>query len=117
MKTCPRCSLGSPNSAVMCDCGYAFDAVAAESARAGGFAPRDETHPRGPSKAAKVGVGILGYFVGAFPVTFIAEYRAALGGGETPALSIVSVFTGIAGVVVALRILRRRHESRSRSNR
>jgi hypothetical protein len=98
----------------MCDCGHAFDALAAESARASGFVQRDQTHPAGPSKGAKIGVGILGYFAGAFPVTFIAEYRAALGGGETPALSVVSVVTGIIGVVVALRILGRRHESRSR---
>ena len=111
MRTCPKCSLLSPDSAAMCDCGYAFDAGAADAARTAGFRPRHETHPPGPSKGAKFGAGLLGYFVGTMPLMIIAEYRAALGQGESSLLRGFGVLTGIAGVLIALWLLKRRHAS------
>jgi hypothetical protein len=111
MKTCPKCSLLNPDTAVMCDCGQVFDAAAARGARAAGFRGRHETYPPGPSKGAKFGAGVLGYFVGALPLIMVAEYRAALGGGESGLLRGLGILTGIAGVLVALRLLERRHES------
>lgn len=113
MRTCPKCSLLNPDSAVMCDCGHPFDASAADAARAAGHRSRHETHPPGPSKGAKFGFGLLGYFVGGFPVGFVAEYRAALGHEESGLLRGVSFLCGIAGVVVALRLLKKRHAART----
>lgn len=95
----------------MCDCGQVFDAGAASAAQAAGFRARHETHPSGPSKGAKFGAGLLGYFVGALPLAMVAEYSAALGRGEGGLLQGFSVLTGIGGVVVALHLLKRRHES------
>jgi hypothetical protein len=110
MRTCPRCSLLNPDAAVICDCGHAFDVAAASDARAEGFRSRNETHPPGPSRGAKFGVGLLGYVVGALPLGIVGEYRASLGLGESTLLPVVSFFLGIAGVIVALRLQKRRHE-------
>jgi hypothetical protein len=117
MRTCPKCSLLSPASAVICDCGHPFDTARAEAALSSGFKPHDEVHPPGPSKGAKVAVGFLGCFVGCSPLGLIAEYRAALGHGEGVFLRALGWVTGIAGVLVAFRLLKRRHESISRARR
>jgi hypothetical protein len=101
----------------MCDCGQPFDKASAEAARSAGFRPHDEVHPPGPSKGARIGAGLLGFFVGGFPVGMIAEYQVALGHGENGFLRGLSYVTGIAGVFVALRLQRRRHESRIRARR
>ena len=111
MRTCPRCSLLNPDSAVMCDCGHPFDTAAADAARAGGYRAHHETHPPGPSKGAKFGFGVLGYIVGGLPLGIIAEYRAALGHGEGGLLRGLAFLSGIGGIFVALRLLRKRHES------
>ena len=101
----------NPDSAVMCDCGQVFDSAGAGAARAAGFRARHETHPPGASVGAKIGVVLIGYFVGAFPVGFVAEYRAAIGRGDSTLLQAFAFATGIAGAVIALRLLKRRHES------
>ena len=117
MRTCPKCSLLSPDSAVMCDCGHPFDAAGAEAALSAGFRPRDEVHPPGPTKGAKFAVGLLGFVVGCLPLAMFVEYQAALGHGENGLLRGVSYVTGIAGILVALRLQKRRHESLSRARR
>jgi len=45
---------------------------------------------------------------------FLAEYRAALGHGDSPGLTGIGVLTGIAGVLFSLRFLRKRHEASSK---
>ena len=117
MRTCPKCSLLSPDSAVMCDCGHPFDTAGTVAALSTGFRPRDEVHPPGPSKGAKFGVGLLGLVVGGLPLGMVAEYQAALGHGENGLLRGLSYVTGIAGIVVALRVQKRWHDSRSRARR
>jgi len=107
----------SPDAAVLCDCGYPFDALGAEAAISAGFKPRDEVHPPGPSTGAKFAAGLLGLVVGGLPLGMAAEYQAALGHGENGLLRGLSYVTGIAGILIALRLLKRRHESRSRAGR
>ena len=114
MPICQKCGLDDPPSAVMCDCGHPFDEAGAAAARAAGYVPRHQTHPPGPSGAAKFGFGVLGYVIGSFPVMFLAEYRAALGHGDSPGLTGIGVLTGIAGVLFSLRFLRKRHEASSK---
>jgi hypothetical protein len=79
MRTCPKCSLLSPDSAVMCDCGHPFDPAGAEAALSTGFRPRNEVDPPGPSKGAKFAVGLIGFVVGCLPLGIFAEYQAARG--------------------------------------
>jgi len=95
----------------MCDCGYPFDTAGTEAALSTGFRPRDEVHPPGPSKGAKVAVGLLGFVVGCLPLGMIAEYQAARGHGENGFLRALSYVTGIAGILVALRLQKSRHDS------
>src|SRR3954462_2236492 len=94
MRACPKCSLLSPDSAVMCDCGHPFDTARTEAALAIGFRPRDEVHPPGPSKGAKFGVGLLGLVIGGLPLGMLAEYQAALGHGENGLLRALGYVTG-----------------------
>ena len=117
MQTCPKCSLLNPDSASMCDCGHAFDASAATAARAAGFRARHETHPPGPSKGAKFGVGVLGYFVGAFPLAIVAEYQEALGRGKSELMPWLGILSGVGGVLIALRLLKKRHYSKAAQRR
>ncbi|HVV50366.1 MAG TPA: hypothetical protein VHO06_11945, partial [Polyangia bacterium] len=95
-------------------CGHPFDASGAAAARAAGFRARHDVHPPGPSGVLKVGVGVLGYLLGALPLSFAAELQAATGHGENGLLNGISVLTGVIGVLVALRVLKRRHEARVR---
>ena len=101
----------------MCDCGHPFDTAGAEAALSAGFRPRDEVHPPGPSKGAKFGAGFLGLVVGGLPLGILAEYQVALGHGENRLLRVLSYVTGIAGILVALRLQKRRHESFSPGTR
>jgi hypothetical protein len=117
MRTCPKCSLLSPDSAVICDCGHPFDTAGAQAALSTGFRPRDEVRPPGPGKGAKFAVGLLGFVVGCLPVGMLAEYRVALGHGESGLLRGLSYVTGIVGIVVALRLQKRRHHAVSRSRK
>jgi hypothetical protein len=117
MRTCPKCSLLSPDSAVMCDCGHPFDPAGAEAALSTGFRPRNEVDPPGPSKGAKFAVGLLGFVVGCLPLGMFAEYQAALGHGDNGLIRGFSYVTGIAGILVALRLQKRRHESLSGARR
>jgi hypothetical protein len=117
MRTCPGCSLLNPDAAVMCDCGYAFDRAQAKAALAGGFRPQHEVNPPGPSKGAKFGFGVLGYFLGCLPLVSAAEREAASGHGESPVLQGLGVLSGIAGIFIALRLLKMRHESVARAKR
>ena len=116
MPICPKCDLDNPDSALLCDCGHPFDQAGAAAAFAAGFVPRNESHPPGPSRGAKFGFGVLGCFAGAFPLTFVAEYRSLLGYRDSgnSALRGLGVVAGIGGILVALRVLRARHESQSR---
>jgi hypothetical protein len=114
MRACPKCSLLNPDSAVMCDCGHPFDPGAAQTARADGYSPRHETHPPGPSGAAKFGMGVLGYFLGAFPLGIVLETRAAMGHESGSGLWTLSTLLGLSGVVVALHLQKKRYESRRR---
>ena len=67
----------------------------------------------GPSLGAKIGFGLAGYVVGAFPLAFTAEYRSALGRGDNPGLHALAFATGIGGVLFALWVLKRRHGARA----
>jgi len=98
----------------MCDCGQSFDAAAAESARAHGYSPRQKAHPPGPSGAAKIGVGVAGYFVGALPVGIVLEMRAAMGHEPPSGLWGLNALFGIAGVVIALHLQKKRYQARIR---
>lgn len=98
----------------MCDCGHPFDAIAADKARADGFKPWDEVNLRGPSAAAKFGVGVLGYIVGALPMACVSELLDATHRAGGQAFQGASFFTGIAGVAVALRLQKKAYEARSK---
>jgi hypothetical protein len=115
MRTCPKCSLLSPDAGVMCDCGHSFDPAGAEMAISAVFRPRDETHPAGPSKGAKFGAGLLGLVVGGLPPAVMAEYQAALGQGENVLLRVLSYVMGVVGIAVALQLLKKKHESPPRA--
>ena len=117
MRTCPKCSLLSPDGAVMCDCGYPFDDAAAQAARSMGFKPRNEVRPPGPSKGAKFGAGLLGFVVGCVPLVMVAEYQASLGHGDNGGLRALSYVMGVVGMLVALRLQKRRHEARARAKK
>jgi hypothetical protein len=112
MPVCPKCSLDNPKSAVMCDCGYPFDDVGAYLARQAGFVPYGESHPRGPSGAVKLGVGILGYVAGRLPLevrafwVFDDSYSAVWAG--------TGIVAGFVGVAMALGLLRVVHEVQSK---
>jgi hypothetical protein len=101
----------------MCDCGHPFDTAGAEAALSTGFRPRDEVHPPGVRKGAKIAAGLRGFVVGCLPLGMLAEYQAALGQGENGLLRGLSYVTGIAGSLVALRLQKRRHDSLSRARR
>ena len=101
----------------MCDCGHPFDTAAAEAALSAGFRPRDEIHPPGPGKGAKFAVGLLGFVVGCLPFAILAEYQVALGHGENRLLRGVGYVTGVVGILVALRLQKRRHDSVSRAKK
>src|SRR3954471_16883141 len=114
MRTCPKCALLNPDSAVMCAGGHPFDGAAAETARAGGFSPQDEIRPPGPTGAAKFGAGLLGYFVGALVIGFPLESQVAMGSLDSSVAGVVSMLSGIVGIFVSLRLQKKRHESRRR---
>jgi hypothetical protein len=114
MRTCPKCGLANPDSAIMCDCGHAFDAFAADKARAEGFSPWNEIKPPGPSAGAKFGVGVLGYFIGGLPMACVSEILDSTGRAGGHAFQGASFFTGITGVIVALNWQKKRYQSRSK---
>jgi hypothetical protein len=65
MRTCPVCTLVSPDSAVVCDCGHAYDVVAAAKLESVGFTPARERRRDELGGGAKVLLAFAGWLVGA----------------------------------------------------
>lgn len=99
----------------MCDCGHPFDELGAHVARSSGFVPYGESHRPGPSGAAKLGVGVLGFLVGFLPLELRAVIRS--GDSHSDAWMGFGVLAGFGGAVIALGLLRKVHERRSSSRR
>ncbi len=101
----------------MCDCGFPFDAAGSATALAAGFKPHHELHPPGPSKGAKFAAGLAGYLLGYLPLGIMAEIEDRLDQGDLDLipnlLRGLGLLTGIVGVWIALRLLKRWHARRS----
>lgn len=109
MKICPRCSLLSPDETIMCDCGYAFDRVAAVRARLAGYEPLAE---RQKGKVVPWRVNWAGGFFGGLPFLAILVHRS---GNDLPTPDVVRLGCwggAIAGVFIARWIYRRRFRAR-----
>jgi hypothetical protein len=104
MRTCPKCSLVNPDSAIVCDCGHVIDTDAARSLPAAALRPPSEPpRPKGrePGLAAKILIGCCGYL-------FAGVLFAAISAALAPAIRFptgMSAMAGIAGAVLALRPL------------
>jgi hypothetical protein len=64
MRTCPICALASPDSAIVCDCGHAFDVVAAAKIESVAFTPARDRHREPLGGGAKVLLTIGGWVLG-----------------------------------------------------
>lgn len=65
MRTCPVCALASPDSAIVCDCGHAYDVAAAAKLESISFTPARERRREELSGGAKVLMAFAGWVVGA----------------------------------------------------
>ncbi len=109
MQTCPRCRVVSPDSAMACDCGHAFNAQGTawvQKGRDAGGVP----NLRGPHILAKIGVGIVGYFCGALPFAIIAAFLE-VNAGRKVNMGGAMLVGGIAGAVMGVRLLKRQYQN------
>jgi hypothetical protein len=110
MRTCPTCSLLSPDSAIVCDCGCILDGAAAKSFSAAALRPPDPKPNRLVlGRGAKIVTGASGFFLG-----LIAEgiVEAVLG---IKSLVGASLPAGIAGAVLMLHVIQEPITPRSRN--
>jgi hypothetical protein len=105
MRTCPKCALVNPDSAIVCDCGQVLDAAAAKALSPADLQAVEPTRQRAPvpGGAPKILVGIGGFVLGGM----VQGMVVALLGLEGLLPKGMAVLAGIAGVVVALWLLER----------
>jgi hypothetical protein len=109
MRTCPKCSLVNPDSAIVCDCGHVLDADAAKSLPAASLRPPADPARRqrsDPGLALKIFIGLVGYF---FAGLFFSVVSAALKPLIVFPFS-MTVAAGIAGAVIALTMVHQAYE-------
>ena len=103
MRSCPSCSLVSPDSAQVCECGYAFDGRAATAVEAVPVQPAPQRMAEtGPGCLIRILTGVVGFVGGAGLHAMLA---LGLDQPSDSVLARLGTLSGVVGAYVALRLV------------